>query len=141
MLQGPKNLPPNAVDQARIQRVVRLARLMDTALRIPGTNVRLGADAVLGLIPGVGDIAGSLIGLFIVNEARRLGLPVHKLAAMLTNLALDTASGLFPVIGDAFDIFFRSHRRNASIILDHFRVEVPDISLREHRGERGRRRQ
>ena len=65
-----------------------------------GLGIRLGADAALTLIPGVGDVAGSLIGLFIVNEARRLGLPPHKLAAMLVNLGLDTACGLFPVIGD-----------------------------------------
>jgi hypothetical protein len=106
--------------EARIRCVVRLARLMDTAVRIPGLGIRLGADAALTLIPGVGDVAGSLIGLVIVNEARRLGLPRHKLAAMLVNLGLDTACGLFPVIGDIFDIFFKSHRRNAAIVLEHF---------------------
>jgi len=107
----------------RIRRAIRLARLMDTAVRIPGLGIRFGADAILGLIPGIGDIAGSLVGLVIINEARRLGLPRDKLARMLVNLGLDAASGTIPIAGDLFDVYFKSHRRNAQIILDHFGVE------------------
>jgi len=107
----------------RIRRAIRLASLMDTAARIPGLGIRFGADAILGLIPGIGDIAGSLVGLVIINEARRLGLPRDKLARMLVNLGLDAASGTIPIAGDLFDVYFKSHRRNAQIILDHFGVE------------------
>jgi hypothetical protein len=110
-------------EEMRIRRAVRLARLMDTAVRIPGLGIRFGADALLGVIPGIGDIAGSLLGLVIINEARRLGLPREKLARMLVNLGLDAASGTIPIAGDLFDVYFKSHRRNAQIILDHFGFE------------------
>jgi hypothetical protein len=114
---------PTFEEQKRISRAVRLAGLMDSAVRIPVVGVRFGADAILGLIPGLGDIAGSLIGLVIINEARRLHLPNRKLARMLGNLGLDAASGTIPIAGDLFDVYFKSHRRNAQIILDHFGVE------------------
>ena len=104
----------------RVARLTRLARLMDTAVRIPGTSIRFGADSVIGLIPGVGDAAGGLIGLYIVNEARRLGLPKRKLLRMLANLGADTFAGSVPLIGDVFDVMFKSHRRNVQIVLDHF---------------------
>ena len=102
---------------------MRLANLMDTAVGIPGLRIRFGADAILGLIPGIGDIAGSLVGLVIINEARQLGLPREKLVKMLVNLGLDAASGTIPIAGDFFDVYFKSNRRNARIILDHFGID------------------
>lgn len=104
----------------RIGRLSRLARVMDTAVQIPGTGIRFGADSVLGLVPGIGDAAGGLIGLFIVNEARKLGLPKRKLLRMLANLGADTLAGSVPLVGDVFDVVFKSHRRNVGIVLDHF---------------------
>lgn len=111
----------------RIARLNRLARLMDTALRIPGTNVRFGADALIGLVPGIGDAGAALIGLFIVNEARRLGLPAHKLFRMVANLGIDAAVGALPIAGDVFDVYFKAHKRNIAIILDHFDFEHRDL--------------
>lgn len=104
----------------RLKRISRIARLMDTAVRIPGTGIRFGADSVLGLVPGIGDAAGGLVGLYIINEARRLGLPAHKLLKMAGNVGLDALVGSVPVLGDVFDVYFKSHRRNAQMILDHF---------------------
>ncbi|UIJ73045.1 DUF4112 domain-containing protein [Aurantimonas sp. HBX-1] len=104
----------------RLRRVSRLARLMDTAIRIPGTSIRFGGDSVLGLIPGVGDVAGGAVGLYIVNEARRLGLPTSKIVKMLGNLGLDVVVGAVPLAGDVADLFFKAHRRNLNIILEHF---------------------
>lgn len=111
----------------RLARLNGLARLMDTALRIPGTNIRFGADALIGLVPGIGDAGGALIGLFIVNEARRLGLPKRKLARMMANLGLDAAVGAVPLAGDMFDVYFKAHKRNIQIILDHFDLARRDI--------------
>ena len=117
-------MPTDAADFAdrhrRLRRVARLARFMDTAIRIPGTGIRFGGDSIVGLVPGVGDAASSLVGLYVVNEARRLGLPTHKLVRMVGNLGFDFAVGSVPVLGDAFDVFFKAHRRNLDIILDHF---------------------
>ena len=111
----------------KIRRLSSIARLMDTAVGIPGTRFRFGADSVLGLVPVLGDGAGALVGLYIVNEARRLGLPPEKLARMMGNLAMDSVVGSVPVLGDLFDVYFKSHRRNVQIILDHFGVQPDDL--------------
>jgi hypothetical protein len=115
---------------ARIRRAVGIARLMDTAVRLPVIGVRIGADSILGLIPAVGDIAASLIGLFIIDEARRLGIPTHKLARMAVNLGIDAAGGTVPLLGDLFDVYFKSHRRNVGIILDHFGISEDELNRR-----------
>ncbi|PLT94062.1 hypothetical protein BMJ34_23020 [Sinorhizobium medicae] len=111
----------------RLRRIRGLARLMDTALGIPGTRIRLGADSVLGLIPGVGDFAAAAVSLIIVNEARRLGVPNDKLAKMLVNVGFDTLAGSVPVLGDVFDVYFKSNRRNLQLVLDHFGLDHADI--------------
>ena len=118
---------PNASEiadrQRRLNRVAKVARLMDTAIHIPGTGIRFGGDAIVGLVPGLGDAAGGLISLYIVNEARRLGIPKHKLAKMLGNIGLDFAVGAVPLLGDVFDVMFKANRRNLEVILDHFGEE------------------
>lgn len=115
---------PNASEiadrQRRLNRVAKIARLMDTAVRIPGTGISFGGDAIVGLVPGLGDAAGGLISLYIVNEARRLGMPKHKLAKMLGNIGVDFAVGAVPLLGDVFDVMFKANRRNLAVILDHF---------------------
>ncbi len=107
----------------RIRRLAMVARVMDTALRLPGTNIRFGADALMGMVPIFGDAAGALVGLLIVNEARQLGVPKRKLMTMLYNIGVDTAFGAVPVVGDAFDVYSNAHRRNIQIILDHHGLE------------------
>lgn len=123
-------MPPEQL--ARLRRIRGLAQLMDTAIRIPGTGVSLGADSVLGLIPGVGDFAAAAVSLFIVNEARRLGVPREKLIKMLVNIGFDTVAGSVPVLGDVFDVYFKSNRRNFRLVLDHFGLDHADL-------DRGRR--
>ncbi|KAB0680810.1 DUF4112 domain-containing protein [Aureimonas leprariae] len=116
--------PFDAMAQAdrmrRVQRIARIARLMDTAVHVPFVGVRFGLDSVIGLVPGIGDAAGGLVGLYIINEARKLGMPKQKLLKMVANVALDAAVGSVPVAGDVFDVYFKSHRRNAQMVLDHF---------------------
>lgn len=111
----------------RLKRISRLARLMDTAIAIPGTGIRFGADSVIGIVPGIGDAAGGLIGLYMVNEARKLGLPKHKLMKMIGNIGVDSLVGAVPLFGDIFDVYFKSHRRNARMILDHFDAYPVDL--------------
>lgn len=114
----------------RLRRLQSIARLMDTAIRIPGTGIRFGADSVFGLIPVVGDAGGAIVGLYIVNEARRMGVPTSKLVQMLGNVAADSLIGSVPVAGDLFDLFFKSHRRNLHLILDHFGITAEDLRRR-----------
>jgi hypothetical protein len=105
---------------ARIERLRRLARFLDTAVGIPGTRIRFGADSVIGLAPGVGDALTGALALYIVYEARRLGLPRRKITRMLWNVGIDTAVGAIPVLGDLFDVAFKANRRNVDIIDRHF---------------------
>ena len=114
----------------KIRRIGAIARLMDTAIGIPGTRIRFGADSVFGLIPVIGDAGGALVGLYIVNEARLLGLPPEKLARMLGNIAADTVVGSVPIVGDVFDVFFKSHRRNFELVLDHFGLHPDELRER-----------
>ncbi|MDR6100131.1 hypothetical protein QE369_000309 [Agrobacterium larrymoorei] len=111
----------------KMRRLSSISRLMDTAIGIPGTRLRFGADSVLGLVPILGDGAGALVGLYIVNEARRLGLPREKIAKMIGNVAMDSVVGSVPLFGDLFDVYFKSHRRNVQIILDHFGVQPEEL--------------
>ncbi len=111
----------------RLRRLSGIARLMDTAIGIPGTRLRFGADSIMGLLPLVGDGAGAMVGLYIVNEARRLGVPREKLARMVGNIGLDAVVGSVPLVGDLFDVYFKSHRRNVDMIIDHFGIQPDDL--------------
>ncbi|RWX75708.1 DUF4112 domain-containing protein [Neorhizobium lilium] len=114
----------------RLRRLSGIARIMDTAIGIPGTRLRFGADSIFGLVPVVGDAGGALVGLYTVNEARRMGVPPAKLMQMLGNIAADSVVGSIPLAGDLFDLFFKSHRRNLQIILDHFEVTPEELRMR-----------
>ncbi len=96
--------------------LARLARLLDSAVRIPGTNVRIGLDAVIGLVPVVGDTATALVsGVFIV-AAIRAGAPKRVIAEMTANIALDWLLGAIPVAGDIFDVAFQANVRNLRLL-------------------------
>jgi hypothetical protein len=103
---------------ARVARLRSLAILLDTAIRLPG-GIRIGADSVIGLAPGVGDALTTLMAAYIVYEAHRLGVPRHKLARMAANVAIDGVLGAVPILGDIFDVAFKANIRNIAIIEDH----------------------
>lgn len=107
-----------------IDRLDRISQLMDTALAIPGTNIRFGADAIIGLVPGIGDGVTTAIAAWIVYEAHRLGVPRRVLIRMIGNVAIDGIVGSVPVVGDFFDVAFRANRRNVRILREHFGMEV-----------------
>jgi hypothetical protein len=112
--------PQSAGDRrAALERLEWLANFMDTALVIPGTGIRFGADAIIGLWPGVGDAIGTGISAIIVAEAYRLGAPGHLIARMVTNIAIDGFVGSIPVLGDAFDVLWRANRKNVALLREH----------------------
>jgi uncharacterized protein DUF4112 len=106
--------------RAAIDRLDRLATLFDTALVIPGTQIRFGVEAMLRLWPGIGDAAASALSLYLLYEAYRIGVPRLLFARMLANVILEGAVGAVPIAGDAFDVFFRANRRNVALLREHF---------------------
>jgi hypothetical protein len=100
----------------RVARMDALATLLDTAIVLPGTKIRFGLDALIGLVPGIGDAVTTAMSLWIVHEAHQLGAPGHVIARMLGNVALDSMIGAVPLIGDAFDVMWRSNRRNMRLL-------------------------
>ena len=91
----------------------------------PGINRPVGLDAIVGLVPVVGDVIAGLMGAYLIWEARNLGMPKWKLWRMAGNLGIDTALGAIPLVGDAFDLFFRSNSRNLKIIKRHLDKHHP----------------
>lgn len=109
--------PTSDVESVRTTR--RLAQLLDAAVRIPGTDIRIGLDAILGLIPGVGDLTGAALSGAIVVTAARQGASKSVLARMILNLGLDTLIGSIPILGDLFDLVWRANLRNADLLEAH----------------------
>ena len=110
----------SAVPLAKIERLRRLAWLIDAIGRVPGTRFRFGINSVIGLAPGVGDAVLALISLYFVYEAAGLGLPRRKLARMLGNVAVEVVFGAVPLLGDFFDVVWKANLRNVDIIDRHF---------------------
>jgi len=106
---------------SRLTRLRRLAWLIDGAFVLPGTSFRFGLNSVIGLLPVGGDAVLGVLSLYIVYEARRLGLPRHKLLRMLANVGIEVVGGSVPVLGDLFDMALKANLRNLSIIEDHVR--------------------
>ncbi len=108
-------------EEAALRRLDRLAYWLDERFALPGTNVRVGIDGLIGLVPGIGDLAGGLISTLVVLEARRLGVPGSVLARMAANIGIDVALGTIPVLGDLFDIRWKANRRNVNLLVRHLR--------------------
>lgn len=114
-------MPPKDSALARdIQRIEQLADLLDTRLRIPILGYRVGLDGLIGLLPGVGDLAGGALSLYLIAKAYQLGVRKRVLLAMLGNTALDFLLGLVPLIGDILDFANKSNARNARLILTEY---------------------
>lgn len=94
----------------------RLARLMDEAIRVPGTNLRFGWDSLLGLIPGVGDVATGVVSLYFIRQAMKLGVPASLISRMILNLVFDVAGGVVPVAGDLLDVAWKANKRNLALV-------------------------
>lgn len=107
---------PSASRELARQRLIALTRLMDEAVEVPALRTRVGLDALLGLVPVVGDLVSAAIGLYIVAQARELGASRWLQARMVGNLLLDAAVGAVPLAGDLADVYFKAHRRNLDLL-------------------------
>ena len=113
------------------RRLSRLAWLLDSSIPLPGTRFRIGVDAVLGVIPGLGDVLGVLLSSYIVREAARLGAPPSVLVRMAFNVAVEGIVGLVPFAGDVFDAVWKANQRNYALLEAH--LENPQRAAKSSR--------
>jgi hypothetical protein len=104
---------------AALAELVALADWLDSRYRIPFTPFRFGVDAVLGLIPGIGDVAAAAPALYLVWRAHALGVPRSLVLRMLGNVGIDTLVGSVPIAGSVFDVYFKASRRNVALLRRH----------------------
>lgn len=104
----------------KLRNVERLSRLLDSKFRIPGTDIRFGADFIIGLVPYGGDILSFLMSGALVVTMAQHGASGKLVARMLFNVLLDTVVGAVPILGDIFDLFFKANRRNYHLLREHY---------------------
>lgn len=131
LLRAPGHRPQGRGDQD-LQGLRALTRLMDEALAVPGTRLRVGLDSLLGLLPGVGDVAGAAVSGYALLVALRLGAPLPVLLRMLLNIGVDTAVGAVPLLGDLFDLGWKANRRNLRLLEQY--LERPATTKRTSLG-------
>jgi Domain of unknown function (DUF4112) len=117
-MSGSFKITPGGPEES-VARLEALGRLMDGAFVVPGTNIRIGLDAIIGLVPVAGDVISGLVSSYLIWEARQLGAPRFLIARMMANTFLDTTIGAIPVVGDAFDLMFRANMKNMALLRRH----------------------
>ena len=112
------------------ENVDRIARAMDDAIRVPGTNFRLGWDGILGFIPGIGGVLTIVSHLYMVRQASHVGIRKRIYARMILNALIDFLIGVIPGVGDVCDIFWKSNRKNANLLRSEIARKSADSSNR-----------
>jgi hypothetical protein len=110
---------PRSVSRNDDPFVALMARLMDSAFVIPGTNIRFGLDPILGLLPGLGDTLTAAVSIGLILQSARYGVPKVVLARMAMNVLANTAVGSIPVVGDAFSVYYKSNVKNYELLRRH----------------------
>jgi hypothetical protein len=105
--------------EAAMKRMRAVSTLLDDAIRVPGTDFRVGLDPIVGILPVAGDSVMSVISMYIVLEAANLGVPMPVVARMIVNIAVDTVGGSVPVLGTLFDATWKANRRNVRLVEEH----------------------
>jgi len=104
---------------AAIKRLERFSKLTDSSIRIPFTQFKVGVDAIIGLVPIVGDAIGVLLSSYVLFEAQRVGVSKGIKLKMIVNILIDFFGGLIPLFGDLFDAFFKANTRNTDLLKDY----------------------
>src|SRR5262245_17011915 len=120
-----KNVLEGGRTEQSLARLEAPAQLMDGAFIIPGTNIRFGLDALIGLVPIAGDLIASLVSSYLIWEARQLGASRWVIARMIANTALDTVFGAVPIVGDASHVLFRATLNNLALRVGQLTIAVP----------------
>ncbi len=115
----------NRDDARHFDRLRRWSYLLDSAFRIPGTNIRFGWDPIVGLIPGVGDLSSPLFTVLLFTQALRMRVPRIVLGRMLINAGVDALLGFFPIIGNIVDVGWKANARNMALLERHAEPGVP----------------
>ncbi len=115
-----KTLPTKHI--SRVNKLRHLSKVMDNAIAIPGTKIRFGLDPILGLLPGGGDTITGGLSAYIVVEAARMGLPREVLYKMVGNILIDSFAGTIPVLGDLFDVGWKSNVKNIELLEKHLEI-------------------
>lgn len=118
---------PSTDKDDRLADIERLAWLLDSRWRIPGTSLNFGIDALAGLIPGIGDLATGLVSVYILHRASRHGVPRGTMAAMIGNILLDVIVGAIPLAGSVFDLFFKANNRNVRLLQRHLERQARTV--------------
>lgn len=114
---------------ATLKRLERLAELSDSRFRIPFTKIRFGFDAVIGLVPFIGDSISLVLSFYLLFDSSKLGLPLSLKIRMLWNIMADWAIGLIPVLGDVADVYFKANNRNMKILLKHINEDFQNRQI------------
>jgi len=123
---------PVGRDAASVRRRIEsMELLLERALAVPGTNMRVGLDSILGLVPVVGDVITAAMGAWLIWEARNLGMSKLHVARMAGNVGFDTLLGAIPLAGDLFDFVFKSNSRNLRMVKRWLDKHHPETKLIE----------
>ena len=124
----PESLP-DSVDEAAVQRMRFVARLLDDSIRLPGTKFKIGLDPIIGVLPVAGDAVAAALSGYIILESARLGVSYLTLLRMLANVGVDFAVGSVPVVGDIFDVAWKANVRNLRLALADLGADAEAVEV------------
>ncbi|MGO1693016.1 MAG: DUF4112 domain-containing protein [Marinobacter sp.] len=116
--------PTEARQRAILERLDKFSRFTDNSIGIPFTRFQIGAEAVIGLVPVLGDAAGLVLSSYVLVEAQRAGASKDVKLLILRNMGIDFVGGLVPVVGDAFDAIYKANTRNTRLLRNYLEEQL-----------------
>lgn len=116
--------PTEAEQRAILERLDKFSRFTDSSIGLPFTRFKIGVEAIVGLIPGIGDLLGLAMAGYVLLEAQRAGASGEVKRRMLRNIGIDFVGGLIPVVGDAFDAVYKANTRNTRLLKNYLNTQL-----------------